>query len=78
MPAPGDPQCGLCKFWVGDGANAVIGDCHRYPPSVLPSAAAPLKFQALEARTVEPDWLRVSFARTHHHDWCGEYTKTVP
>ena len=55
------PMCRTCAFFVHD-KEGDLGECHRYPPTVLP----------------EPDGgASFSFALTAIDEWCGEFVRYV-
>jgi hypothetical protein len=50
-----------CAFFKPD-KEADLGECHRYPPTVLPEDNGGVSF---------------SFALTASDEWCGEYIRRV-
>lgn len=51
--------CQTCRFWEVFDEAAGMGDCHRYPPTVLSTS------DYGDCETVEPI--------VHSTHWCGEW-----
>jgi len=54
------PRCGTCAFFESD-KKTEIGECHRYPPILLP----------------DEQGVSFSFTLTAADDWCGEFVRFV-
>jgi hypothetical protein len=61
IPADCMPMCRTCSFFKPD-KEASLGECHRFPPTVLPEDNGGVSF---------------SFALTASDEWCGEYIRRV-
>ena len=61
MPSNNDPQCKTCKHW--EARNPVDGNCHRFPPTVVPDAMD----RGVAVKYTHP--------LTLANDWCGEWAK---
>jgi hypothetical protein len=55
------PHCATCAFFESD-KKTELGECHRYPPTLLPEEEGRLSF---------------SFALTASDEWCGEFVRYV-
>ena len=61
IPADCMPMCITCAFFVPD-KNSSVGECHRYPPTILPDDGGGVSF---------------SFPLTSADEWCGEFVRYV-
>lgn len=55
------PRCGSCAFFKAD-KNGDLGECHRFPPTLLPEDNGGVSF---------------SFILTATDEWCGEFIRYV-
>lgn len=60
IPADCMPMCLTCAFFKSDNKTE-IGECHRYPPILLP----------------DEHGVSFSFTLTAADDWCGEFVRYV-
>jgi len=54
------PRCSSCAFF-NPNKNSDIGECHRYPPTLLP----------------DEQGVSFSFQLTAADEWCGEFIRYV-
>ena len=76
--APLDPlvgrseRCDGCKFWERVSDDAENGECHRYPPVLLPMTLEQCGHgEAGDDRFVE--WDATRYPQTPEEEWCGEF-----
>ena len=56
-------MCCRCKYWDSElYAKHVVGDCHRYPPTVINEEDAESFTHVLP--------------KTRKEEWCGEFSRT--
>jgi hypothetical protein len=54
-------QCSICRFWLNwDSEMTNLGECHRFPPRVVPTRQVD---ECAEGR----------WPLTPPDDWCGEF-----
>lgn len=53
------PRCDRCAFYVAEKKDEV-GECHRYPPTLLPE---------------DSDVAIFTFPITAEDEWCGEFVR---
>jgi hypothetical protein len=53
------PRCSNCAFYVAEKKDEV-GECHRYPPTLLPE---------------DSDVAIFTFPITAEDEWCGEFVR---
>lgn len=53
------PRCENCSFYVAEKNNSV-GECHRYPPKLMPE---------------DNDMAIFAFPITGEDEWCGEFVR---
>lgn len=68
-------SCSDCRFWVREADDHPLGECRRFPPTVLAGDSLPDNPESSGFDALDPESLMIRsiWPITTESSWCGEF-----